>query len=45
VRPPIANGNPYDLWVWSVGERSHLIERINLRAYDADRRLAKYERA
>lgn len=39
------NGNAYDLWVWTVGgKRGRCIERIDLRAADADARLARYER-
>lgn len=37
-----ANGNLYDLWVWSVGAAPRVIERINLRAQDADARLGRY---
>lgn len=39
------NGDPYDLWVWTTGERRNVIERINLREPDADKKLARYERA
>lgn len=39
------NGNPYDLWVWSTGARPKLIETIDLRAADADKKLARYVRA
>lgn len=34
-------GNPYDLWVWAG---TKLKERIDLRAPDADERLAKYRK-
>ena len=36
------NGNVYDAWVW--GEKK-LVERIDLRAADADARLSRYVRA
>lgn len=39
-----ANGNPYDLWVWSAGARPRVIERIDLRSAEAEQKLAKYER-
>ena len=35
-------GNPYDVWVWSTGARPRVIEHIDLRASDADQRLARY---
>lgn len=38
------NGNPYDLWVWSVGPRCRIVEQIDLSAPDADQRLARYTR-
>jgi len=38
------NGNPYDLWVWSNGKKPEVLERINLRADDANARLARYAR-
>ena len=38
------NGNPYDLWVWRLGARSKVIERIDLKASDAAARLSRYER-
>ena len=37
-----SNGNPYDLWVWSTGARPFVVEHVNLRADDANARLARY---
>lgn len=38
----VNNGSPYDLWVWSGGAKPKLVEQIDLRAADADARLARY---
>jgi hypothetical protein len=38
------NGNPYDLWVWAASKRNKLLRQIDLRAPDADQKLADFER-